>query len=763
MPIIGKVGRKTLKVRALSLIIHIVLLLGAVTMIYPFMVMISASFKSNVDAQTFSVYPQFFFDDEMLYRKYIEARMNELGDRMAEQYKNRALSFTLLDSPAKLILQVHDDWFEFLEENYRKHDIFDYYISEQYGRGIYPRNERKFRNYMKKKTGGSLDRLNEQYGTSTLNWDEVRLEETGITGRNFNGDYTGFLAEYSDFRHDLPLWQRVYVSLDGNFINSELRPLFKNEIRLMNDSLQTNFMNWEEIKLAETMPDGALQPFWINYVKQRLNIHHIQLLPEALASWQGYIQEKYDDISLLNKTWITDYPQFSSIQIPVELPRSGALPVDYTFFIENIAQPQWLKVTSVELDYRGWLADKYGDVDDLNIAFERGYSEFKEVELPLTNPEFNLAKEEDWSWFVRQEVYPWSIRLKPLSQQEFLTFMRKLHPGKDGSIDLDSFNREYNTDYEQEIFIYPPLALPENFNYRMDWLYFVRNVTSNRFLEVTPDKQGEWISYLESKYHNTRDLNQAWHLSWQDFNQVSIDHYQIDYNIFKEHKTSIFWEFAKRNYVMVLDEMLYNGRAMLNTIIYCLLAIISALIVNPLAAYAMSRYKLPATYKIILVLMLTMAFPAMVMGIPNFLIMKKFGMLNTFWALILPGLADGYFIFLLKGFFDSLPKELFESATLDGASEWTIFWRIAMSLSKPIMAVIALSAFNAAYRNFMFAFIVCQDKSMWTMMVNIYQMMQRTSAGVGFAALVVASIPTFAVFVFFQNIIIRGIVVPTEK
>ena len=128
MPIIGKVGRKTLKVRILSLIIHIVLLLGAVTMIYPFMVMISASFKSNVDAQTFSIYPQFFFDDEMLYRKYIEARMDELGDRMAEQYKNRALSFTLLDPPAKLIPQVHNDWFEFLNENHQRHDIFDYYI-----------------------------------------------------------------------------------------------------------------------------------------------------------------------------------------------------------------------------------------------------------------------------------------------------------------------------------------------------------------------------------------------------------------------------------------------------------------------------------------------------------------------------------------------------------------------------------------------------------------------------------------------------------
>ena len=214
---------------------------------------------------------------------------------------------------------------------------------------------------------------------------------------------------------------------------------------------------------------------------------------------------------------------------------------------------------------------------------------------------------------------------------------------------------------------------------------------------------------------------------------------------------------------MVLDEMFNNGRAIVNTLWYCLLAILTALIVNPLAAYAMSRFKLRSNYRIILILMLTMAFPPMVMGIPNFLILKNLNLLNTFWALILPAAADGYFIFLLKGFFDSLPKELFESATVDGAGEFTIFTRIAMSLSKPIMAVIALGAFNAAYRNFMFAFIVCQDQSMWTLMVHIYQLSQRASSGVGYAALVIAAIPTFAVFIFFQNIIIKGIVVPTEK
>ncbi len=324
-------------------------------------------------------------------------------------------------------------------------------------------------------------------------------------------------------------------------------------------------------------------------------------------------------------------------------------------------------------------------------------------------------------------------------------------------------NDVLGTKFKDEMNIYPLKLIPENEEYKILWLEFVTEKVSAQFLTVNKSELQNWQVFLQNKYDSIEDLNRKYGLIFNNFSQVSIDNQTIDYFIFKEHKKDIFNEFTKRNYVMVLDVMLYNGLAIVNTLIYCSLAILTALLVNPLAAYAMSRFKLRATYKIILVLMLTMAFPPMVMGIPSFLLLKKFNMLNTFFALILPAAADGYFIFLLKGFFDSLPQELFESATVDGASETRIFWQIAMSLSKPIMAVIALGAFNAAYRNFMFAFIVCQDKSMWTMMVHIYQLMQRSAPGVGFAALVIAAIPTFGVFVFFQNIIIRGIVVPTEK
>jgi multiple sugar transport system permease protein len=230
-----------------------------------------------------------------------------------------------------------------------------------------------------------------------------------------------------------------------------------------------------------------------------------------------------------------------------------------------------------------------------------------------------------------------------------------------------------------------------------------------------------------------------------------------------DNRAMLIKEYLKRNYVMVIDTILTSGHAARNTVIYCCLAVLAALMVNPLCAYALSRYKMAPSYKILLFLMLPMAFPAMVLGIPQFLLIKELGLLNTFAALILPSMANGYNIFLLKGFFDSLPKELFESAAIDGASEWVVFWHIAMGLSTPILSVIALSSFTAAYGNFMMAFLLCQDESMWTMMVYLYQLQQRASQAVGFSALIIAAVPTLLVFIFCQNIIIKGIVVPTEK
>ncbi len=238
---------------------------------------------------------------------------------------------------------------------------------------------------------------------------------------------------------------------------------------------------------------------------------------------------------------------------------------------------------------------------------------------------------------------------------------------------------------------------------------------------------------------------------------------QDEWNYVNQHLGALRWDFATRNYRYVLNYILLHGRAVWVTLFFCIAVVITHLIVNPLCAYALSRFPMRATGRILLFLLATMAFPAEVAMIPNFLLLKSLGMLNTYWALVLPGMASGFAIFLLKGFFDSLPRELYEAGTIDGAGELTLFRRVTMPLSKPIFAVIALQSFLAAYGAFMYAFLVCQDQRMWTVMVWLYQLQVRAPKFLTMAALTLAAIPTLVVFMFAQNVIMRGIILPSEK
>lgn len=229
------------------------------------------------------------------------------------------------------------------------------------------------------------------------------------------------------------------------------------------------------------------------------------------------------------------------------------------------------------------------------------------------------------------------------------------------------------------------------------------------------------------------------------------------------HASAIRQEFSFRNYVYVVDYIALHGRALWNTLIFCLLAIGTQLIVNPLAAYALSRYPMKATARILLFLLATMAFPAEVAMIPSFLLLKNLGLLNTFAALVLPTAASGYTIYLLKGFFDSLPQEIFDSGQVDGAPEWGMLWKLALPLSKPVLGYIALLAFMGAYGAFIYAFLVCQDSKMWTLMVFVYQLQITSPKAVVMAAVAIAALPTLVVFLACQRVIMRGIVLPGER
>ena len=246
---------------------------------------------------------------------------------------------------------------------------------------------------------------------------------------------------------------------------------------------------------------------------------------------------------------------------------------------------------------------------------------------------------------------------------------------------------------------------------------------------------------------------------------MCIPYRQALLTTFADREWSITLQDALGNYGAVFDHLFLRGPAVRNTLILVALAITITLTVNPLCAYALSRFRLRPTEKIIVFCLTTMAFPAAVSAIPGFLLLRDLNLLNTFAALVLPGAANGMTIFLLKGFFDSLPQELFEAATIDGASEIQVFYLVSLPLVKPILAVSMLNAFISAYAGWEWALIVCQDQRMWTVSVWTYQFSSTfaTQPYVVMAAYAITSVPVLLVFLLCQKVILRGIILPQMK
>lgn len=452
------------------------------------------------------------------------------------------------------------------------------------------------------------------------------------------------------------------------------------------------------------------------------------LAPESLLA--KYLSDKYaGDASLIASTRTGDI---------------GADTLDdYERLLKDLPVNEWHagfrtavnQVTSrLSRRYQDWLRTRFKSIDDLNKAYIEENTAFQTVQPPS-----ELLERKNWNPPKGQKYADW------------LEFKRSLPPEFRIPIRTRHMWQEYMRAKSENDFS----RVPEG-------LTFGAKSFETLPYPVYPDSHevddflGTWIperlrsglkadSFIYA--HKLRDL--------------PIQAYEEAY--VTAHREALAREFTWRNYGFIVDYVALHGPALWNTVLFCLLAILTQLTVNPLAAYALSRYPMKQTGRILMFLLSTMAFPAEVAMIPSFLLLKDLGLLNTFAALVLPTAASGYMIFLLKGFFDSLPLELFEAAQIDGARETTMLARIALPLSRPVLGYLALTSFMGAYGAFMYAFLVAQDQRIWTLMVFIYQLQNSAPKPVMLAALTVAAVPTLIVFLCAQRVIMQGIILPGEK
>ncbi|MCU6795833.1 carbohydrate ABC transporter permease [Paenibacillus sp. WQ 127069] len=197
----------------------------------------------------------------------------------------------------------------------------------------------------------------------------------------------------------------------------------------------------------------------------------------------------------------------------------------------------------------------------------------------------------------------------------------------------------------------------------------------------------------------------------------------------------------------------------LNTIKIAVSTTILQVITCSLAAYAFSKVRFPERDKLFFLYIATMMIPFQVMMIPQFMLMKQLGLMDSHWALILLGAFSPFGVFLFRQFFISVPEELSEAARIDGLSEFGIYLRIIMPLMRPAIASLTIFTFMHAWNDFLGPLIYINSDHLFTLQLGMqhFQSEHATEYGPLMAAAVSAIVPTILIYFFAQDHFVEGI------
>ncbi|MFN8622918.1 MAG: carbohydrate ABC transporter permease [Chloroflexota bacterium] len=209
------------------------------------------------------------------------------------------------------------------------------------------------------------------------------------------------------------------------------------------------------------------------------------------------------------------------------------------------------------------------------------------------------------------------------------------------------------------------------------------------------------------------------------------------------------------------------ARYFLNSVFVAVLATAISVSLASMLGFAFARYDFPLKRFLFGALLFTMMVPGMVLLIPQFVLARNLGLLNSLWGLVAvySVMNLGLNTFLLRGFFSAMPQELFDAAQVDGASVFRAFRSVALPLAKPGLATVTIFSFLAAWDEFTWAITILSDQQLYTLPIGIrlLQRSQATEWGLVFAASLIALAPVLVIFVLLQRQFVAGAFVGATK
>ena len=216
--------------------------------------------------------------------------------------------------------------------------------------------------------------------------------------------------------------------------------------------------------------------------------------------------------------------------------------------------------------------------------------------------------------------------------------------------------------------------------------------------------------------------------------------------------------FALENYTEPLERFNFI-RYLRNSIVVTVAATLITLLINSMAAFALAKYKFYGRTTIFVIIISTLMIPISVILVPVFLVVTQVGWYNNLWGVIIPGAATPTGVFLLRQYMLTIPDELIDSARIDGASEWRIYWQLMLPLSGPALAVLAIFSIMWRWNDFLWPLIVLSRSELFTLQVGLasFQGELNTQWHYLLAMTVLTLLPITVVFLFLQRFITTGI------
>lgn len=223
-----------------------------------------------------------------------------------------------------------------------------------------------------------------------------------------------------------------------------------------------------------------------------------------------------------------------------------------------------------------------------------------------------------------------------------------------------------------------------------------------------------------------------------------------------------YWAFE--NFARAWSERPFT-QFLVNSTVIAVVGTALTVFLNALAGFAFAKYRFPGREILFYAVLGTMAIPFHITMIPVFVTLANLNLVNTYWGVILPGVASAFGIFLVRQYMQSIPDDLLDAARIDGASELGIFFRIILPLSKPALAVLVIFSFLGRWNDFLLPLLVLISPGMQTLPIGIASFIgeYRADWPAVMAVSLISILPTVIVFLFFQRYFVSGMAISGMK